>query len=285
VGSNDGPEYLMEHEAEILRLELKTKPEAVEEQAVFAGIRPGMRVLYVGCGSGKTTSILHALTQPGGETVGIDISQNRIHYAKRRYEKEGIRFSRRDMRDPLDDLGGFDFLWIRFVLEYFRAEAWSIVQNVTKSLKPGGIVCLIDLDHNCLNHFEMPERLEKTLEELAEMFEAKANFDPYAGRKLYSYLYKLDFKNIRARVGAHHLIYSKLSNVDAYNWFKKIEVAFKRVDFDFHRYASGYEGFVEEFNAFFNDPGRFSYTPLIVVCGNRGGWSAGAVNVDSLKGP
>ena len=28
-------------------------------------------------------------------------------------------------------------------------------------LKPGAILCLIDLDYNCLTHFEMPERLEK----------------------------------------------------------------------------------------------------------------------------
>ena len=155
------------------------------------------------------------------------------------------------------------------MLEYYRAEAWSIVQHVASVLKPGGILCLIDLDYNCLTHFEMPERLEKTTQEIIEMAQIKANFDPYAGRKLYSYLYKLDFSDIKVHVGAHHLIYGNLDTIDAYVWARKIEVAGKRIGFDFHRYSSGYDGYAEEFKAFFNDPGRFTYTPLISACGRK----------------
>jgi SAM-dependent methyltransferase len=259
----------MENDEESLRLDLKTKSDVVEEQARFGGIGPGMRVIDIGCGSGKTTSVLHALVQPGGKAIGIDISESRVCYAKAHYGREGIDFVCRDMRDPLDDLGEFDFLWIRFVLEYYRAEAWRIVQHVTGVLKPGGVICLLDLDYNCMSHFEMPERLEKTLRELVETLEMKADFDPYVGRKLYSYLRKLDFADIRVHVGAHHLIYGSLRQVDAYNWAKKIEVASNRIDFDFHRYASGYVGFIEEFKTFFNDPGRFTYTPIISVRGRK----------------
>ncbi len=269
MGSGRETHYLMEHEEEALRLDMKTRPDVVEEQALFAGIKPGMRVLDIGCGSGKTTSVLHGLVQPGGKAIGIDISRDRVRYAAGHYGREGIEFLRRDMRDPLDDLGEFDFLWMRFVLEYYRAEAWSIVQHVTKVLKPGSTLCLIDLDYNCMSHFEMRERLEKTTRELIEALEAKADFDPYVGRKLYSYLYRMDFSHIRVMVGAHHVIYGDLGAVDAYNWAKKISVASRRIGFDFHRYSSGYDGYVEEFNAFFNDPGRFTYTPLISVCGQK----------------
>ena len=263
--------YLMESDEESLRLDVKTKPEAVNDQARFAGIEPGMRVIDLGCGSGKTTSLIHALAKPGGTAVGMDISLSRIEYAQEHYGREGIEFICRDIRQPLDDLGSFDFMWIRFVLEYHREEAWSIVQHVTKALKPGGILCLIDLDYNCLTHFEMPERLEKTTQELIEEIRIKANFDPYIGRKLYSYLYKLCFDNIRINVGAHHLIYGKLDPIDGYNWSKKLEVAGKRVSFDFHRYGSGYEEYAAEFNAFFSDTGRFTYTPVISVCGCKKG--------------
>jgi ubiquinone/menaquinone biosynthesis C-methylase UbiE len=269
VGNSNGAQYLMEHEEEALRLDMKTRPNAVEEQALFAGVKPDMRLLDIGCGSGKTTSVLHGLLQPGGEAIGIDVAENRISYARDHYGRKGIEFVRRDMRDPLDDLGEFDFLWMRFVLEYYRTDAWPIVQHVTKTLKPGGTLCLIDLDHNCMNHFEMPERLETTVRELFDMGQTKANFDPYAGRKLYSHLYRLNFTNIRARVGAHHVIYNELNDIDAYNWLKKIEVGIRKLGFDFHRYSSGYDGFVEEFMRFFNDPGRFTYTPLISVCGHK----------------
>ena len=270
MSSRHESRYLMESDEEPLRLDLKTKREFVEEQARFAGIKPGMRLIDVGCGSGKTTSVLNALVQPGGTAIGIDMSESRVRYGKEHYGNEGIEFLRRDMRDPLDDLGEFDFMWIRFVLEYYRAEAESMVEYVTKILKPGGILCLIDLDYNCLNHFEMSERLEKTTRELMEAAEAKANFDPYTGRKLYSFLYKLGFAKIRVRMDAHHLIYGDLSAADKYNWSKKLEVAGgEKLSHDFHRYSSGYQGYKEEFNAFFNDPGRFTYTPVISVCGYK----------------
>lgn len=269
MNDNGGVRYLMENDEEPLRLDLKTKRDAVQELAVFAGIKPGMRVADIGCGSGKTTSVLHTLAQPSGSAIGIDIADSRVRYAKDHYGAEGIDFLCRDMLGPLDDLGEFDFVWIRFVLEYYRAEAMSIVQHVAKILKPGGILCLTDLDHNCMGHFEMPERLEKTTRDLMETVEAKANFDPYVGRKLYSHLYRLDFTDIKVRVGAHHVIYGDLDAVDSFNWTKKVEIAGKKLSFDFHRYESGYEGYVAEFNAFFNDPGRFTYTPLISACGSK----------------
>lgn len=262
---------MMESAEEPVRLDVKTRKEVVRKQARFAGIKPGMRVIDMGCGSGKTTSVLNTFVQPGGTATGIDISESRIGYARAHYGKEGIDFIRRDMRDSLDDLGTFDLVWIRFVLEYYRTEARSIVEHVTKVLKPGGILCLIDLDYNCMTHFGMSERLEKTTLELIEAGETKANFDPYIGRKLYSYLFNLNFSDIKVRLDAHHLIHGKLSAVDAFNWTKKMEVAGRKMNFDFHRYSRGYEGYAEEFNTFFNDPGRFTYTPVISVRGRKAG--------------
>ncbi len=47
--------YLMESDEETLRLDLKTDAKTVEKQALWAGIKPGMRVADLGFGSGKTT--------------------------------------------------------------------------------------------------------------------------------------------------------------------------------------------------------------------------------------
>ena len=262
-------DYLMESEEETFRLDIKTDSAVVEKQALWAEIAQGMRVADLGCGSGKTTAILHKLVQPGGTVVGVDLSEERIKYAREHYGAEGIEFICRDIRNPLDDLGRFDFVWVRFVLEYYRSNAFEIVQNISRILNPRGILCLIDLDHNCLNHFGLPERLERTIFDLAATLGKKANFDPYAGRKSYSYLYRLGYENIDIHVGAHHVIYGELSEVDAYNWMKKITVASKKVSFEFTEYEGGYEEFMEEFKQFFTDPGRFTYTPVISVRGCR----------------
>ena len=70
-------------------------------------------------------------------------------------------------------------------------------------------------------------------------------------------------------VQAHHLIYGNLKDLDAYNWIKKIEKASKKVGFAFTGYEGGYKEFLGEFMQFFSDPGRFSYTPVISVRGQK----------------
>ena len=261
--------YLMESDEEALRLVLKTDNKAIEKQALWAGIKPGMRVADVGCGPGKTTYYLHKLVQPNGEAVGVDGSEKRITYAKRHYSDTGIDYSCKNIYDPIDDLGMFDFIWVRFVLEYHRSKSFDIVKNISSILKPGGILCLIDLDYNCLRHSGLPERLEKTICAIMNTLEENADFDPYAGIKLYSYLYDLGYQDIDVEMAPHHLIFGRLNETDAYNWEKKVEVAARKSGYDFEEYSGGYDGFFEEFKSAFANPRRFTYTPLISCRGRK----------------
>jgi SAM-dependent methyltransferase len=260
-------DYLMEDRDEAIRLDKKTDPRKVELQARWAGVKPGMRLADLGCGSGKTSSILHDLIQPGGEVVGLDFAPNRVAFAKAHYDRPGLRFECRDIRDPLDDLGAFDFLWVRFLLEYYLTNAFEIVTHISRFLKPGGTLCLIDLDHNCLNHYGIPERLEKTLFALADQVSLKGDFDLWVGRKLYAFLYDLGYEDITVDVSAHHLIYGPLREMDAFNWVKKVEVAPQKLQFDFKYYDGSYEIFFKEFYEYFNNPRRFIYTPVIACRG------------------
>lgn len=264
--------YIMENDQEILRLELKTEEAKVIEQATRAGLSEGMRVADIGCGTGRTTAILHQIVGPNGYVVGVDGSKERIRHATERYGGEGISFVLRDIREPLEDLGLFDFVWVRFILEYFKEEAFSLVQNFTRLLKPGGILCLIDLDQNSLNHFGLSPRLEGAIHAAITQMSERLDFDPYAGRKLYSHLYRLGFKDIGMHVESHHLIYGPLRNTDAFNWIRKIEVLARKMDFNLPGYSSP-EEFKEDFIQFFEDPLRFTYTPLIACWGSTPGSS------------
>lgn len=259
---------LKSHE-ETLRLDLKTDPKVIEKQALWAGIQPGMRVADLGCGSGKASYFLNKLVQPNAETVGIDFVEHRIGFAKDRYEDPHIQFLCRDICKSLEDLGLFDFIWIRFVLEYHRSNSFEIVKNASKILKPGGILCLIDLDHNCLNHFGLPKRLERTFFELANDSQKNANFDPYAGRKLYSYLYDLEYYDIDVNLGSHRLIFGELKEVDALNWTQKVRIVADSNPWRFDEYEGGFSEFFEEFQQFFTDPRRFTYNIVICCRGRR----------------
>ena len=259
----------MESDDEALRLDLKTDGQIVEKQALWAGIQPGMRVADLGCGAGKTAYHLNRLVQPGGATIAVDVAEQRIQYAKTHYSADNISFIARDIRDPLDDLGQFDFIWIRFVLEYYRKGCVEIIENVSRILKPGGILCLIDLDCNCLRFYGFPPKIEKTILAVSSLLEKKANFDPYIGVKLYSFLYDLGFLDINVNVTPHNLIFGNLKDTDAFNMKKKVELAGKITGYPFDEYEGGYNEFYHTFEKCYSDPRRFVYMPLISCRGRK----------------
>ena len=261
--------YLMEHEEETLRLEMKTDLANVQRQAVWAGLRPGMRVADLACGPGKTTRLFHDIVAPDGYVLGVDGSSERINHARRTYGPGGPDYVCRNLLDPLNDLGAFDFVWVRFFLEYHRDKAFSIVKNISRLLAPGGVLCLVDLDYNCLNHYGIPARLQRTIVRVVHLLETTQNFDARIGIKLYSFLYDLGLDGIDVMMEPHHLIYGELGAVDDFNWTQKVAVAVKRCERLLIDYENGYDEFYEEFKQAFGDPRRFTYTPQICCRGTR----------------
>jgi ubiquinone/menaquinone biosynthesis C-methylase UbiE len=266
--------YFLENENETNRLLLKTNAQAVIDQARWAGLQEGMRVLDVGCGPGLTTSILAQAAQPGGSAVGLDRSADRIAYARGNYAAANVTFEQRNFFDDLSDLGEFDFVWMRFILEYFLEEAYQLATNVARVVKPGGILCLIDLDRNCMNHYGHSTRLERAIQKVAECQMSNNNFDPYAGAKIYSHLSQLGFSDIQMDLRAHHLFYGELPEKDRSNFWLKLECGVKNSGWTFDDYADGFAGFEKEFKEYFADKGRFAYTPMILGRGVKpGGFS------------
>ncbi len=256
--------YLMESEEEAIRLDVKTDGRVVEEQARWAGLRPGMRVADLGCGSGKTSYHLNAVAQPGGRTLGVDMAPQRIAFARENYRAPGLEFATRDIREPLDDFGRFDFIWVRFVLEYYRSGSFEMVRHVAGALEPGGTLCLIDLDCNCLRFHGFPPRLESAIRGLMQRLETRCDFDPYVGVKLYAYLFDLG-----VQVAPHNLIYSRFRDNEKFNWRKKAEIAGRLSGYDFPEYPGGFAEYLIEMERQLDDPRVFTYTPLVVCCGRK----------------
>jgi hypothetical protein len=136
-------------------------------------------------------------------------------------------------------------------------------------LQPGGILFLADLDNNCLGHYGLPQRLQHALDGVMRRLESAHDFDPYVGRKLYAYLYDEGLEQIAVKLEAQHLIDGPLNDIARYTWTKKIEVAAQNSGYGFPEYPGGYGEFMAEFQGFFSDPRRFSYTPLILCKGRR----------------
>jgi SAM-dependent methyltransferase len=262
----------MESEDEAIRLDVKTDSAALRRQVLWCGVKPGMRILDAGCGSGKTTMLIHEIIQPDGKIVGVDYSESHIAFAEKTYGgKDGIEFYLQDIKAPMEWLGQFDLVWVRFVLEYYRVGALEIVQNLLKSVKPGGALCLIDLDCNSLIYHEMPEPLQSTLAKIIVILEDKYNFDTLMGRKLYSLLYETGLENIDVELMAHNLIYGEIKDKDRFNLLTKIETVVKKLPTVIQSYPGGYDQFYNDFRRYLLDPGRFTYTPLLLCKGTRPG--------------
>ncbi len=259
--------YFPESKNELERLENKTDRQSVIDQAIWAGLKPGMRVLDVGCGPGVTASSMAEVVGPEGSVVGIDRSSERVEHARNKYGQSNVDYVQRNFFEDLSDLGSFDFVWIRFVLEYFLKESFQLVSHVAGSIKPGGVFCIADLDLNCMNHHGTSERLDLTFRKIGKAQMKNNNFDPYAGRKLFTYLYDLGFSDIRADVRMHHLVCGELSEFDRWNWWQKIEIGGRLSGWTFDDYEDGFAGFEKEFKEYFSNPRRFTYTPLIIARG------------------
>jgi len=106
------------------------------------GVRPGMKVLDLGCGDG-TTAIPEA--QLGADVLGVDIARNLVEAGNRRAQKLGlanVRFQHGDARD----LAGLPDRGFELVVTVFGAMFAPRPVDVAKSMvrvtKPGGRIVM-----------------------------------------------------------------------------------------------------------------------------------------------
>jgi SAM-dependent methyltransferase len=103
-------------------------------------LRPGQRVLDVGCGSGSTTIELARRVAPDGAALGVDIAPSMIDAARERGASEGIdhaTFAVADAQVERFGDGTFDAAFSRFGVMFF-ADLTAAFANIGRALAPGG---------------------------------------------------------------------------------------------------------------------------------------------------
>lgn len=107
-------------------------------------LRPGARVIDLGCGYGDATRALAQRVGATGEVVGVDASPRFIAKASEEAKAakiENVRFGVRDIQT--DDLGGpYDVAFSRYGVMFLLSPVQGF-RNVHRSLAPGGRLCVV----------------------------------------------------------------------------------------------------------------------------------------------
>src|SRR5262245_2085848 len=116
-----------------------------------AGLRPGLRVVEVGCGSGNTACWVAEQIAPGGSVVAVDVSSDQINQARRQAASRNLRnieFQVADAYSPRLPEGTFDLAYCRLVLIHLTrpADALAAMRNL---VRPGGMVACEEMDLGC----------------------------------------------------------------------------------------------------------------------------------------
>jgi len=111
-------------------------------QELIAEFKPSQDsvMLDLGCGSGRHSRIL---ADKGFRVTGIDLALSSIMLAKRS-SHDGLQFHQHDMRKPFGE-NRYDYVFNFFTsFGYFKEDAENhlVVDNIFRSLKPGGLLMM-----------------------------------------------------------------------------------------------------------------------------------------------
>ena len=112
--------------------------EALRRSARALGLRPGMRVLDLGCGTGASTAALVAAA-PGVEIVAVDASEGMLARAREKRWPGTVRFVHSRAEDV--DEGEFDAVFAAYLVRNLP-EPDGALRRVRDLLKPGGPLVL-----------------------------------------------------------------------------------------------------------------------------------------------
>lgn len=115
-----------------------------------AGIRPGLRILDVGCGPGYASLELAQFAGPEGRVVGIDESEPFVAFAREQAAARHLPQAEFHAADAthLESLEGiepasFDLAYVRWVF-CFVPDPEAVVGAIARMLRPGGRLCVQD---------------------------------------------------------------------------------------------------------------------------------------------
>lgn len=223
-------------------------------------LRPGMRLLDVGCGPGSITLGLARAVDPGG-VVGVDLEPSIVEQARQGALEAGLeqlRFEPADAYALPFEAGSFDVVHAHQVLQHL-ARPVEALREWRRTLRSGGLVAVRDADYGTMTHWPPSPRLDHFFELYAEVT-GRNGADANAGRRLVAWATEAGF--IDLEVTASTVVFATPEAVGNWglSWAERAghsSVATQAVEYglatagDLERIAEGWRDWASERDAFF----------------------------------
>jgi SAM-dependent methyltransferase len=121
---------------------LEAPGQKLRDRFLSAHVRPGARVLDLGCGEGRMTGLI---ARAGARPIGVDIAQAALARARAGHPELDFRLAAPDGELPLED-ASVELVWAGEVIEHVGDTArW--LSEVRRVLAPDGWLLLTTPDH------------------------------------------------------------------------------------------------------------------------------------------
>lgn len=155
-----------------------------------------MTVLDVGCGSGPITQGIAEQVGSGGKVYGIDMSENLIDAARQKYSHQpNLHFEVADILSYISPCT-FDLVTSARVLQW-TADPVRVLEKMKLLLKPGGIIAILDYNHEKISWQPEPPQAMKTFYQAFLQWRQDAGFDNAIADHLKDMVNQIGLKDIQ----------------------------------------------------------------------------------------
>ncbi len=187
--------YTHGHHESVVQSHARRRAE-VEAWFLLPHLKPGMRLLDVGCGPGTITTGLARAVAPA-EVIGLDAAPEVLDHARVHTSEEQVdnaEFVSGDVYSLYFAEAEFDVVYANQLLQHL-ADPIRAIGEMRRVLKPGGLLAVRDADYATMSpHPKFPEFLDWN--ELYHRVAYRNNAEPDAGRTLPAWVRSAGFTEI-----------------------------------------------------------------------------------------
>jgi len=157
-----------------------------DEAAAFLlpELKPGMRVLDVGCGPGSITLGLAQHVAPG-QVIGLDLSRETLESARANAVARGVqnlRYEEGSVYELRFPDASFDVAYAHQVFQHLREPA-AALREMLRVVRPGGLIAVRDVDWGTATYWPLDPWIDRFIDTHMKTF-ARNGGDPRMGREL-----------------------------------------------------------------------------------------------------